>query len=843
MAMTMANDGIFKLRKQEDLVASMVNYMASHTTRINDFNQGSIVRSLIEAVSQEIFRQNVSFAQGITDSVRTSIKQAFGLPLLDAVRAYGQFTFYRKMLDAPSNVAVTYAAVNGNRLVRATFSGKTSSGTSGLSAGTYYYSITPVFSTGEQLGSDPVSGKMILVSPQTITLTWVAVTNATGYKIYRADNAYMMNAVSVSIGSGATVTFTDSGSNFTTYRIWPGTEYTWGVTARNLTNSAAAETLGGYVRSTPTLNTAYITWSPSVSGDTASRPLAYKIYRSVINYSLTIPSGATVVQTSNSASTGLTIETTYYYSISCLTNSGESLGSIPVSVTAASTLRSATIGWDSMTNNIGFRIYRATNSAMTANLVYKDIIDPTTVSFVDTNLTIVNVANRWTESFYIGEVSSQTQVGTQFVWQAVDSGIGGASSDQGTGGTIGTWPRLATAFGVQGDISIGAGTRVGVFGTSRTYEVPYQQVLPEASNEATTTIISTSYGTVGNTPANTIQNLLTTIYGISSGNNPQAIVNGAEIETEEEWRIRFGKIIRDLARGTAYSIGAGAQTVRLYDGNGFIVEQVTKAIPIETSAQVVTLYIHNGTSTGSSQTLIDKTQNTIDGYVDEQGNKYPGYKPAGIPVTVAGATTQTQDVYVYATTLSGYSLLIVRTSIKYAIANYFDSLDISDGFQVPAIQTVSANAPTGNVYYQYQIVATDSNGNKSIPSAPYSITNGAAIANNTITWTRNTTGPTIVSYDILRWDEAASSWGYLETVKYSGSNSMSYIDTKSSTLYYTFTSPITKAFNKSSLIQAIMATPGMASVKINVFDSNNADQEIIVPLTGKILVCGSIILR
>jgi hypothetical protein len=157
----------------------MVNYMASHTSRINDFNQGSIVRSLIEAVSQEMFRQNVSFAQGITDSVRTSIKQAFGLPLLDAVRAYGQFTFYRKMLDAPSNVAVTYADVANNRLVRVTIATKTSSGTSGLSAGTYYYSITPVFSTGEQLGSNPVSGKMILVSPQTITLTWVAVTNAT----------------------------------------------------------------------------------------------------------------------------------------------------------------------------------------------------------------------------------------------------------------------------------------------------------------------------------------------------------------------------------------------------------------------------------------------------------------------------------------------------------------------------------------------------------------------------------------------------------------------------------------------------------------------------------------
>ena len=842
----MTDDGIFRLRKQEDLVASMVNYMASHTTRINDFNQGSIVRSLIEAVSQEIFRQNVSFAQGITDSVRTSIKQAFGLPLLDAVRAYGQFTFYRKMLDAPSSVAVTYATVTDNRLVRATFSDKTSSGSSGLSAGTYYYSIAPVFSTGEQLGSNPVSGEMILTSPQTITLTWVAVTGATGYKIYRADNVYMMNAVTVvpSIGSGATVTITDSGSNFTTYRIWPGTSYTWGVTARNLTNNASAETLGGYVRSAPTLNTAYITWSPSVAGDTASRPLAYKIYRSVINYALAIPSGATVVQSSNSATSGLTIDTTYYYSISCLTNSGESLGSVPVSVKAAATLRSATIGWDSMTNNVGFRIYRATNSAMNATLVYKDIIDPTTVSFVDTNLTIVNVANRWTESFYLGEVSSQTQVGTQFVWRAIDSGIGGVSSDiTGTGGTIGALPRLATAFGVQGDISIGAGTRVGVFGTSRTYEIPYQQVLPEAANETTTTIISTSYGTVGNTPANTIQNLLTTIYGIASGNNAQSIVNGAEIETEEEWRIRFGKIIRDLARGTAYSIGAGAQTVRLYDGNGFIVEQVTKALPIETSAQVVTLYIHNGTSAGSSQSLIDKTQNTIDGYVDEQGNKYPGYKPAGIPVTVAGATTQSQDVYVYAATLSGYSLLIVRTSIKYAITNYFDSLDISDGFQVPVIQSVSAIAPTGNIYYQYQIVATDSNGNKSTPSAPYSITNGAAIPNNTISWTRNTTGPTIVSYDVLRWDEAASSWGYVTTVNYSSSNAMSYTDTSTSTLYYTFTSPIVKAFNKSSLIQAIMATPGMASVKINVFDSNSADQEIIVPITGKILVCGSIILR
>jgi hypothetical protein len=263
--------------------------MSAHTSRINDFNEGSIVRSLIEAVSQEIFRQNVSFAQGITDSVRTSIKQAFGLPLLDAVRAYGQFTFYRKMLDAPSSVAVTYAAVNGNSLVRATFSGKTSDGTSGLSAGTYYYSIAPVFSTGEQLGSNPVDGKMILVTPQTITLTWTAVTNATGYKIYRADNAYMMNAVHFPIASGATTTITDTGSNFTVYRIWPGTSYTWGVTARNLTNNASAETLGGYVRSAPTANTAYITWSPAVAGDTASRPLAYKIYRSVINYALAIP--------------------------------------------------------------------------------------------------------------------------------------------------------------------------------------------------------------------------------------------------------------------------------------------------------------------------------------------------------------------------------------------------------------------------------------------------------------------------------------------------------------------------------------------------------------------------
>ena len=76
----MVETATFNIRRKEDLIASMVGYLSGHTSLVTDFSEGSIIRSIMEAVSQEMYRQNVVYAQSLVGAIRTSIKQAFSLP-------------------------------------------------------------------------------------------------------------------------------------------------------------------------------------------------------------------------------------------------------------------------------------------------------------------------------------------------------------------------------------------------------------------------------------------------------------------------------------------------------------------------------------------------------------------------------------------------------------------------------------------------------------------------------------------------------------------------------------------------------------------------------------------
>ena len=1145
----------FKLKRQEDITASMAAYLAGHTTLVNDFSQGSIIRSIIESVAQEIFRQNVSFAQGVVESVRNSVKQAFGLPLQEATKAYGNYTFYRKKLSAPSGLSTAFSsssitftgAIAGNTL---TVSGSVPTGTllighhiSGAADGTqiisygsgstgglgtytvsgptqtvaattmsaygkfssaptmtlgtitstggflppsaYYWSVTGVFkhgalsgsgatlslasgattvttgatiasagagytvgdvliigaSTGkirvetvtfsgaitsfsvttagsgyssgatglaatyslyaspynfvESPASTPINATLTGVSTQQVALSWTAVPNAIGYKIYRSDNQQMVNSVYYYVTG--TTSFTDTGvvatatqlsgtiaantsvltvgaytgtSNITTnqrlyvsgsligtitqfgfsalpkdtpysgtsaiypsaainglgvagtynisdyntsgisntspyvivlypaYGKWPTTQMSWGVAAVNITNGVESETLGASVRTAPTGSIASFNWYPTSAGDVASAPTAYNVYRSEVNLSLSSPSsisitassgGSILYESSNftgaisgttltvsgvtgyitegqSISGGVasgtkiikalssttyeinisqTVSSTtmsgllrYYWSISTLTNSGESVGSAPQTFNQSnvfsSSNRTAFISWQSVSSATGYRVYRSTTSDMSGNLCFYDTIynyfyDNGSLAITTNTYISYRSTGRWTIPSLVGKVTSSLNANS---WKIFDPSIIYASR---------FWPNQSNAFAVQGSILIPAGSQLNVPGTSKYYTVSSAFTINSFSDSGSTTVESSSSGSLGNTPANTISNIASSIYGIASGTNPSAFVTGYDTETEEDWRVRFGKVLQDLAKGTSYALETGAQNARLYDGNGVVYEEVVKSLAYEPSNQVVDLYIHNNVDTGCSADLIAYCQKIINGFIDDQGIKHAGYKPAGIPVSVKKTTVQTQNVFVSVTPDSGYSLDLVSYSITLAIQTYFSNLDISDGFDLPVITSVTV-VSAGSISYQYQLIAVDANGNRSYPSSVFYVASCSAQINNTVSFTAVAS---MSSYELLRWEN--TGWGLVATIiKPSGGGGwvpQVYSDTTTSLLPYSFSLPTRKIFQKSTLSQKIMETPGVASVIVSVPNVSGTEQTVVVPPVGHILVPGTITLR
>lgn len=1038
----MSDTVAFLLKRHENILSSLAGYLSGHTEHINDFSEGSITRSLLEGLSQEIYRQNITYAQGIAEAIRTSMKQAFNQPLLESQKASGQFTAYRSMLPAPGSVTLSYentgasltgtvsatglltvasiatgAIVIGQGITGGTLPAGTyiqsfvtgTGGTSGLgtyqlassssisaiasttsfttfglfgapsglivtsttagnipvsSSGSYYYSILAQYNSSYvSVASSPI--QIQFASAQNVSLSWAAKSGATGYYIYRSDSPYMLNASRITISSGATTTYTDNNTGLTSAK-WPGIVYTFGVSATNLTNGTLVEGPALGVSGSPTANTTNVSWSPVSSGDVASTPTGYYVYQSnynvnldypeyanvslssggtlnygsyfyissivgttmtvasitsgaptagqllsgnwvlggtkitsqltgtagstgtyQINLSQTLPAtsytayigtssnngntitaasnimtvhggvvgtlvaGQTITGTNVAAGTtivnqisgttgglgtytvsisqsttsttitslyGILSSLSYYYSVTALSSVSESRPSPPISTAVNSTYRTVNLTWPATTGAVGYRVYRDTSVNFTSPVSY----DVTTNALTDTGSNIT-AASTYPTTNRIATIS----VGATNTFKTAN--VPGSSA---------SWPSTGLAFSVQGAITIPSGTQVSVPNTGKIYQFPVGVTMSAGAESVTGIVESLTYGAIGNSSANSITNFVTPVYGISSGTNFQPFINGSDIETEEQWKTRFIASLKDLGRGTLESIQFGALSVKLFDNNGFIYEQVTRSIAVEPSSQVVSVYIHNGSSTSSSADLVQETQKIINGYTNNQGIRQAGYKPAGIPVTVYAALTQRQDVYVELNIMQNFAFSIIQENVTNSIKQYFADMYISDGFKVPSITSVTALSPTGSQLYKYRIVAIDYLGNKSLPSATVEITNGNVSPYNTLVWSVDGSGPTISFYEILRWD--GTNWGLVTTVATTSSSTITYTDSSSLLSQYSFVNPVVKYFQKSDLIKMIMRTPGVLSASLTVPDINAVDQNVIVPSRGTILVPGNI---
>jgi len=150
----------------------------------------------------------------------------------------------------------------------------------------YYYVVTATNALGETLASNEVTITTGGTSTNTVTLSWANVPNAYGYKVYRGTSAAGENALLTTITSGATVTYTDTGT--------AGSAATPPVT--NTATGAGQETYIGQVASGTTsfIDSGYGSY-PAAQNSGFQPPKTYNgIYSSAtVQASWTSVSGAT----------------------------------------------------------------------------------------------------------------------------------------------------------------------------------------------------------------------------------------------------------------------------------------------------------------------------------------------------------------------------------------------------------------------------------------------------------------------------------------------------------------------------------------------------------------------
>lgn len=200
------------------------------------------------------------------------------------------------ILAVPDYVSLAPPTVNAATIVPSTLAGTPSTTGGSFAAGTYYWTQTATTAAGESLRGNEITATLT-GSTSSNVLTWTAVSGATGYKIYRGTSAGAEGVLVTTIGSGATVTYTDTGS-------------------------------AGSAGSPPVVNSAVLP-APTGLGVT--------------------PSGTG----------GLLPAATDFWKVTAVTaTGGETTGSNEVTATLTGSTSSAALTWTAVTGATGYRIYR-----------------------------------------------------------------------------------------------------------------------------------------------------------------------------------------------------------------------------------------------------------------------------------------------------------------------------------------------------------------------------------------------------------------------------------------------------------------------------------------------------
>lgn len=268
--------------------------------------------------------------------------------------------------------------------------------------------------------------------------------------------------------------------------------------------------------------------------------------------------------------------------------------------------------------------------------------------------------------------------------------------------------------GTTSEINISEGTTVAIPNSDYQYATVGDYTL--ASGEATIDVLvaCTTTGDGTNCLANTITEIVDFIHDdIASVTNNSAFTDGTDIENDSDRKTRFQEWLNTLARATKESIAYGAGTVQLTNDTGIVTEEVKNVIVWEpcideddnTKVGYVDVYLWNGVD-GASTELISKTKQVLYGYTGDDGNKVPGWKAAGIILSVYAVSTDNIDVTGEITLEDDYEESSVETDLGTAIDEYFSGLAIGETLiwgqlyekmmAVDGVEDLALTAPAAN---------------------------------------------------------------------------------------------------------------------------------------------------
>jgi len=401
----------------------------------------------------------------------------------------GTITGVTATVVSSNSITVSWSAVTGTtryRIYRSTSSGGnyielgTSTTTSftdtGLTAGTtYYYKVSAENSggMGEQSGAVnaltrpdiPDGVTAAAASSSSITVSWSAVTGATGYRIYRSTSS---SGTFSEAGTSTTTSFTNTGLTASTAYYYKVAAYNSGGTGEQSSVVSAVTFIG-----TPTGVTAVVASSNSitVSWSAVTSATGYRIYRSTSSGGTFSEVGTST--TTSFTDTGLTAGTTYYYKVAAENSGGTGPQSnavsaltrpdIPDGVTATAVSSSSiTVSWSAVTGATGYRIYHSTSSSGT----FSEAGTSTTISFTDTGLTASTAYYYKVAAYNSGGTGEQSSVVSAVTFIGTPTGVTAAVASSSS--ITVSWNAVASATGYRIYRSTSSGGTYIEVGTSTT---------------------------------------------------------------------------------------------------------------------------------------------------------------------------------------------------------------------------------------------------------------------------------------------------------------------------------------------------------------------------------------
>ena len=277
-----------------------------------------------------------------------------------------------------------------------------------LTAGNYFYVVTSTTATGES----PASNDIFVTttgSDSAVTLSWSQVPGATGYRVYRGNFGGAEHTLIATITSPVTVSFTDDGTEATSFAVPPARIFTASVAWGDNTSSTSGD---GSVSLVPNPGGGFDVFGTHIYAAASSYAIAVAVTGSdgtQVNGGLAYNSGLTPQQQFTNAllyhftdgnspvvstpsvsvgpvsqsGTGALGNATYYYTVTSITASGESLSSNEVVATTAGELNHVNLTWNPVSGATGYQVYRGT-SAGAENILIATITSGNAFSFTDT---------------------------------------------------------------------------------------------------------------------------------------------------------------------------------------------------------------------------------------------------------------------------------------------------------------------------------------------------------------------------------------------------------------------------------------------------------------------------